>query len=206
MNKRLFGLIAILAATTLSVGCFESDDNDDNGSGGDVDCSFTACGGDVVGTWNSYGSCMSTTGYEQYPGCEDVVIDGAPDFTGSATFNADGSYTQDTTISGDVHEVFDDDCIASMTGGMMNGEAYCALVSAVASSGESGMSGSCTYSGGKCTCNLSIDMQDSQQGSYTLAGNTMTIDDGEAVEYCVSNGTELKIVQGDNEAVLVFRK
>lgn len=208
MTKHLFALVAILAASTLAFGCFESDDDDDgNGGGGNgnLDCSFEPCGGDLVGTWTAYGFCAAgSTGLEAFPACNDAVVDGSPDVEGSITFNADGTYSQDTAVSGHVRYEYDDDCVTQMLGGMMTAEAYCQMMQALVPASGGTLTGTCAYAGGWCKCNLTMNATDRASGTYTTANSTITLDGGSADPYCVA-GNELRATNDDG-AVSVFRK
>lgn len=222
MTKHLFAVVAVLACCTLAVGCFESDDgdgdntggtggNNDGGSGGGgsggggADCSFAPCGGDVVGTWNSDAFCSpATTGVEGIPECEDAVVDGAPEVEGSVTFNADGTYSQDTSIVGSFRAEYDDDCVDAMTDGMMTAEALCAMYEAIGAQPGAPFTADCTYAAGWCKCDLTMDTQDSASGTYTTSGSTVTLGSGSPHPYCV-DGNELRVSTEDG-AVSIFRK
>ena len=204
MAKRLFGPIAILAACTLAVGCFESDDGDGNNGGNGPSCSFEPCGGDVVGTWTAHGYCAGgQTGLEAWPECDDAVITGDPDISGTITFLADGTFTRDTTVVGDVHTEYDADCLTAMLMGMMSPEDYCALQDTIFQGSGPTIVGSCAWTGGACKCDMTYNATFDDGGAYTTAGTTITLTDGQPQPYCVA-GTELKAEQ--DGSVSIFTK
>src|SRR5688572_25350661 len=77
------------------------------GSGGPSNCSnVTACGGDVVGTWNVASSCLKLSGDMDISttslGCPTVPVDGFLQTSGTFTANADGTYSDNTMTTGNV--------------------------------------------------------------------------------------------------------
>ena len=75
--------------------------------GGQADCSaVTPCGGDVVGTWNVASSCTLTVGGMANMmgfglGCSSAPITGSLTVIGTWTAMPGGTYTDDTTTSGE---------------------------------------------------------------------------------------------------------
>jgi hypothetical protein len=85
-----------------------------NGTGGgapsvptvEADCTnVTPCGGDVVGTWVAAGSCLPISGMADMTGfglgCTAAPVTGTLEVTGAWTANADGTFIDQTTTSGD---------------------------------------------------------------------------------------------------------
>ena len=72
--------------------------------------SVTACGGDVVGTWNVTSSCLTLSSSNLDIGaagldpsaCKNVTLSGSLTVTGTWTANANGTYTDGTTTTGNV--------------------------------------------------------------------------------------------------------
>lgn len=208
MTQRLFPLVSLLAASTLAFGCSGSGGGGGTGgTGGDetLDCSFEACGGDLVGTWTARGICPSGESLmDDYPACDDRVLEGEPEFSGTFTFGADGSFSRDTLLGGDFHHEYDDDCIAAVTDGALDAAAYCAVLGNSASRPDSPYSGTCTAADGLCICDLTTHLELTGTGTFAVTGSALAIDGGPGNEFCVS-GDELKILQGDG-SVVVFRR
>src|SRR5262252_6120456 len=75
-----------------------------SGTGGQTCTSVTACSGDIVGTWTAMSSCLTVSGsLDVTPAsfsCPSAPITGSLQVTGTFTANADGTYSDDTTTSG----------------------------------------------------------------------------------------------------------
>src|SRR5207244_2679255 len=75
--------------------------------GGGSCASATPCGGSVVGTWNATSSCLKISGSLDLSlvgaGCPTTAVTGSLQVTGTFTANANGTYTDDTTTSGNEH-------------------------------------------------------------------------------------------------------
>src|SRR5690242_10162639 len=79
-------------------------------TGGAASCSnVSACGGPVVGSWTVASSCLKLSGNLPLrqigtgPDCESTPITGSLQVTGKWTANGDGTYTDDTITTGDLH-------------------------------------------------------------------------------------------------------
>ena len=66
---------------------------------------FTACGGDVTGAWTVSSSCLGFSGERNIEaislGCVTVSVTGSVQVSGSWIANADGTYTDQTTTTGE---------------------------------------------------------------------------------------------------------
>src|SRR5215831_1249994 len=76
-----------------------------NTGGSSGTCSnVTACGGSLVGTWTVASSCLSVSGQVDLTlvgaGCPSAPVTGSLQVTGTWTANADGTYMDDTTTTG----------------------------------------------------------------------------------------------------------
>jgi hypothetical protein len=193
MAKHLLGTMAILAVSVLAFGCSEDDgDGKGNQNPGKLDCSFDACGGDLVGTWEIKGACTTATDFEGDPQCTGAKFSGDLADTGTFTFRGDGTYSQSTRTKGRQHFELPKECIDAMTGGMVTAETYCASLGMGSEIPGSGVTGECVYAGDKCTCDLNYDSEFSWDGDYTISGNKVSLGSTSEYEYCVS-GKALKL-------------
>ena len=167
-------------------------------AGGTTCPPISACGGDVVGTWRVTQSCVSGTQdlSSICPGATaeiDLAIDG------TATFNADGTYTS-MPIAGPVmyHEHFPSGC-------MPYGKTCAEIGQSLADAGTA--SGSCsTDSAGDCNCDATAqETANSQTGTYSMSGGMLTlVHDGttSTATYCV-RGNTLSEMAGPGDGGLI---
>src|SRR2546423_1465035 len=109
MRNGLVGLgcVVALASAVSTYGCSSTTGTGGTGGSTGASCSdgVTPCGGDVVGTWTVASSCLKGTGGLDLglfgAGCATAPVTGSLRVTGTWTANADGTYTDDTTTSGD---------------------------------------------------------------------------------------------------------
>jgi hypothetical protein len=156
---------------------------------GDDDAScpaFTACGGDVVGTWSIKNTCVSGGGtglVEDCPGAT-TSVEGLK-ATGTITFNANMTTTENVAISGSMKMNLPASCLMGATCAQLDAVLKASLsepdapFSAVSCSGSSGCTCSVTFKG---TAEMEMD-------TYRLSGNKIIDGDGEEQEYCVSGTT-----------------
>lgn len=171
------------------------------------DCDFSACGGDVVGTWKVTSVCAEIAG---------PVIDVCPDalatldltLDGTATFNADGTRSTDFTGKSTITYKLSAECLGTIT--MGHPPASCDVLNkdADATSGD----GPTTCTGDPadaCSCTQeNPESHDVKTGTYTIDGNTMTsMDDGDdmptTAEFCIK-GTQARFKQPEDLAVLTW--
>jgi hypothetical protein len=161
------------------------------------------CGGDVVGTWNVTPSCLAVSGTRNVEsiglGCLTAPVSGTIRVSGSWAAKADGTYTDNTTTTGEEK---------------LSLEAKCLQVSGTTSdcdriSGTIAVLGyeqvTCVpASGGGCSCVGTINQKGgiglpssdpAASGGYALASNAIVTGKNpltqEALQfsYCASNGT-----------------
>jgi len=169
------------------------------GAGPDLCANVTACGGDVVGTWNVTGSCLTVSGDMDVSsfglGCPTVTATGTLTVTGTWTANGDGTYTDNTTTSGTETLELPTTCLD-----VSGTHTTCSRISAPLSSvGFASVDCVDNAATAGCTCAATIDqaggigaapMYPSASGIYTTAGSTLTITAGEQeYSYCVSGTT-----------------
>ncbi len=168
------------------------------GTTGPVDCSFTACGGSLVGKWTINAGCIDDPNSDVVSGCPTATIDAQTDLSGSVDFGADGSFSVDLTQSGSISAKIPTSCL--------NG--------ATCDSWASSNKATCTTDPAGCDCTGTIDTKHStDSGTYATSGNsfaTTSMGDtspGTPNEYCVSGNTlKVKIVDGTKSTILIGSK
>lgn len=161
--------------------------------GGEVECSFTACGGDPTGTWQIQSACLSgeTGASDPFGGkCDAGTIDVNVAANGTLTVQG-GRYTWDLTVKGDVTFNIPASCVDPLGGGQ-----------ATSCDDFAGDSGNTTCSGSLdkgCACTQAGDTSnESSTGTLEVKGNQVigTEDGGEPGEpsdFCVK-GNSLKLM------------
>jgi hypothetical protein len=180
-----------IAAFSLASGCSSSSTG--TLSQEEQDCTmFSACGGDIVGTWTVTNACYGggvNPFAAQCPSSTDQIA--VTSASGTMTFNADGTYS--TTF--DVNMTMD---FTLPTAACLNG-ATCAQIQAsfVQSDGGTGSTvATCTdAASGGCNCHLTSTSDAPKNGHYAVSGSTIMLD-GQAASYCVE-GSGL-LLQGQN--------
>ena len=171
------------------------------GGGPGTNCSnVAACGGSLVGTWTVASSCLKVTGNLDLSlvgaGCPSAPVTGALEVKGSFTANADGTYSDNTTTSGEEQFVLAPSCLVISSAPVTCDGAANLLTSL----GYATMH--CTSTADKgCTCTGTIAQTGGfgtvspapgTSGNYTTAGNLATItgDAGDTkYSFCVSGNT-----------------
>jgi hypothetical protein len=211
MNHRrcvvVFGTRTLLCALPLT-GC---GDYDPPGRGGgpfevtpvEASCeAVAACGGDVVGTWTVAGSCLPISGMADMAGfglgCTAAPVTGRLDVSGTWTANMDGTFTDETTTSGDAQLDLPPECL--MVSGFVTtcdrvGDALEALgyASVVCTNAASGGGCSCEATAAQTGGLAMLAFGPAASGTYTTANNVVTTSDANATmndyAYCVSGNT-----------------
>jgi hypothetical protein len=159
------------------------------------------CGGSVVGTWVAAGSCLPISGNADIAGfglgCTAAPVTGSLEVAGTWTANADGTFTDQTTTSGDSRLTPPAECLnisGTVTTCDRLGGAFQAL-------GYTEVTCENAASGGGCTCSASTEQTGgigfqalgaASSGRYTTANNVLTTTSAgstNAYSYCVSGNT-----------------
>jgi hypothetical protein len=187
---------------TSSTGGNDTSTPGDTGTGLGVDIcnNVMPCGGDVVGTWNVTGACLAvsgaldTTSFSLGDTCS-ATVTGALDVSGTWTANADGTYTDGTTVTGSETVEMTADCKE------LSGTATTCnrLTGPFEAGGYATVECVDNATTGGCTATTTIDQAGGigvapgyplTEGNYTTAGNTLTIEAGtQEYTYCVSGTT-----------------
>jgi hypothetical protein len=148
------------------------------------------CGGSVVGSWKAAATCANsdfvTMSFEQslMGSCASATASGfTVSQTGTATFNADMTYSVSIVDSSTVNFTIPASCNTS--------NVDCAtFASYVQQASSAGTTVTCTGSG-TCNCHLATTMPQTDSGTYTTTGTTITINsaDGSSQtgDYCVQS-------------------
>ena len=166
----------------------------------EADCdAVEACGGDLVGTWAVAGSCLPVSGMADMAGfglgCTAAPVTGTLEVSGTWTANADGSFTDETTTSGDSSIELPAECLnvsgttttCDRLGGALQALGYASVTCVDAASG------------GGCSCSATAQQTGglamlvfgaASSGTYAVADNVVTTSTptGSNTEYayCVS--------------------
>jgi len=165
-------------------------------TGAPLDCTNgSACGGDVVGTWNVSSSCLAISGdmdvFLAALACPTVPATGSLQTTGTLILNEDGTYTDNTTTTGSVTFPLDSSCLA-ISGVPVECDRAANIFSALG-----WKTASCAETNGQCSCSLSTEQQGGlgqvlpytePTGSYKIEGMQLTMDKA-TYSYCGAGDT-----------------
>jgi hypothetical protein len=169
---------------------------------------FSACGGDLVGTWNIVATCgpgtIHTFDATTIPNCTGVKVRTTTAASGTMTFDANSSYVGMFTNSNTEEVVLPKTCAGSQSC-----DAY--YLSLLNPANPPPLSGSCTDDGTNCSCTHLLSPQhNAVDGTYTVAGTTLTLTlvGGQPfpTQYCAETNelTISTIVGSDASTALVY--
>jgi hypothetical protein len=164
------------------------------------------CGGNLVGNYSVSAACSTdpTGGMDFGFNCPEASV-GTPaiSVSGSASFNADLTYTMATTLSATAKVMFPPSCLAPQTGGLtLTCDQINQLVPLLIASMPGTIQSATCAGGDTCTCTVTLVPQmTSESGTYNTSGNTLTTIDtstGQVFggQYCVQ-GNEVHYIQVD---------
>jgi hypothetical protein len=166
-----------------------------SGGAGGACANVTACGGNVVGTWTVSSSCLSVSGPLDLSsffgqGCASAQVTGSLQVSGTWSANSDGTYTDNTTTTGNEQIALVAACL-SFSGTTITCDGVSGVVQAMGYS-----SVNCTTAaGGGCNCSATVNQAGgigvvsasaSTSGSFSTSGSNLTIDTSPPYAYCVS--------------------
>lgn len=162
-----------------------------------VDCSFAACGGDIVGDWSISGGCVDDGGNNGLSElCATATIDVDFNTTGTVSFGADGSFSSNVANTGSLSLNLPKECLASLGGSCEN----------FSSSFEQPCT---TGADGSCGCIIPADDNTAgDTGTYSVSGNALTMQSASSttpdeLEYCVE-GNNLHVKQTKDGTTSVY--
>ena len=170
--------------------------------GGDVceGLEFSACGGELQGTWELQDTCgISETLFDEPAECTDATFETHERFDVVLEFGDDGTY--EFTPSGTTSATYkiSTDCLDAL-------EITCDDY------GDSfGDDGSCTLED-DCQCDVTTDASTigNESGTYAVDGTTLTTtpndDAPDEVEYCVDGDTLTIATPSEDDIILVFKR
>lgn len=202
MRRHPAVLSLLLAAVSLAA-C--SDEGD--GAGG-VTCDYTPCGGDPTGVWTVVEVCGADQllPLDEIPACRSAVSSGRGTATGTETFAADGTYRRDIRLGGRFSYELPEACADALSEGA-GAESYCATLALVF--GTMAGTADCRFEGTTCFCELDLDMELPEEGTWAVEGESLIttsdeFDEPAASPFCVS-GTDLMLGAPGEDAVALTR-
>lgn len=185
--------------------------NEDFDAGTPVDVSygtcqpFTACGGNIVGTWKITGGCVSNQTFADLKSkfCEgieegNVVIKAAGTLTATDT-----TVTRQTKVDISADAFIPQQCAAKAGGSCQIVEA--GLSTSVLGTDPPFDKAKCTTDGaGGCNCSVSKAYVENVTGAYTASGNTITTTNpNRTFDYCV-DGSKLTYQETTSAGTVSF--
>lgn len=208
------GLMGLIGVLCLLCGCGGDggDGNGGDGNGGDGNggaagrCGFSACGGDLVGTWQIQSMCVENP--EQMfavaglpAECSDLFggVDYRP--AGEFVFREDGTGEANVTLMADIEMVLTDACVRAMGGSGVSPAVCDAMESSFSGSAEF-QGAACESGANSCVCLVtSEEMTIASGGAYRVQGDLILEDSGPGSPFCVSGNT--LTVQGEHSGVVM---
>lgn len=168
------------------------------GGGGGGTCATAGnCGGDLTGDWRVTASCARTSGTVGATACPNATVSGPLTFTGTASYNADLTYTATLATSGT--EVVDVPASCLVQSGVpVTCEQLNFLLPTLMPS-LSALNLHCvSASGGGCSCTATLNaLTTTGSGTYTTSGGTLTVTPAsgapQANDYCVKGSNTLDL-------------
>jgi hypothetical protein len=158
-----------------------------------------ACGGDLVGTWNIVAGCASVPMMPSIMGCPNASAQNATVMaSGTSTFNADKTFTSDTTETASETVVLPSSCLTTM-GMTVSCQTLGQFLSGALQTDAGTTMASCNMSGSNCNCDISGTVHTSSMGTYTTSGTSITTTANGTTsksDYCVGPGGELHVIGG----------
>jgi hypothetical protein len=180
--SRVSWVVVALAIGGMSCG------GDDDSSGGTATCSpVSACGGDIKGSWKVQAACLDPAALadQAHQVCDDASLAVlSPMVSGSITYKDDGTYVQaPSNAEATVEFTLGASCLKQ---GAIT--LTCKQVQDQLNKDPSGAQSTCVSNNGGCKCSADAKVSGDSHGTYTVSGNTVTLNDGtkEVVQdYCI---------------------
>jgi hypothetical protein len=152
---------------------------------------FTACGGDLTGTWTLTGGCVTPTALPYYPDCSaSVAVSVAP--AGQWVAADDGTYTVTNLL-------FETELDAVVPKTCLESDQSCA---------DNSIDDDGVEAGDACELNYGHDEWIGSDGTYTTDGNALTmVESNHQFEYCVDGDTlTLKRLNTEHHETIITLK
>jgi hypothetical protein len=186
MHRLAIALLGALGAALLPAGC--------GSSGPSCPATFTPCGGDIVGTWTYEAACGANPQLSM--ACPTATSNLGTSTTGTIAFTAGGTFTETVTVHDSGTVTFPVACLTGITScaqlDASNNASGLSIVS-------SGCAGTVTES---CTCTIVESGTATLTGTYTTAGNDVTLTvagnpAGTPSPYCAT-ASQLDLAEGSS--------
>ncbi|HET7545374.1 MAG TPA: arabinofuranosidase catalytic domain-containing protein [Polyangiaceae bacterium] len=190
------------------------------GSAGKADpggANVMPCGGSVVGTWKVISSSLVVSGTLDLSaigaGCPSAAVTGSLTATGTFAANANGTYSDETSTSGEERFDLAPSCLV-----ISSTQTDCAGAANVISALGYATVACTPVSAGGCTCSATIKQAGgpglvsvfaTPNGNYVTSGSQLTLDAEMPYAYCVSGNTMTwtpKPVSPTESGTIVFEK
>ena len=155
---------------------------------------FDACGGNVVGAWDSTGFCASEP-LEQVMGavlgkaaCNTAGRSVTGTLAESVSLNADGTYEDNSTLTMNGQLVLEIPCLNALTNSTITAAelpSLCPQYQTTLAGQAPFTSATCTAGSNACSCNVGTQVDHLAAGTYTVSGSTLTTDQGDSTTFCV---------------------
>jgi hypothetical protein len=193
-------LTTLLLSTSLSAaGCLGPLGGNSAGGGDTPSCdSFTACGGDLNGTWELDSTCAQgelsavLLAEDNAPqACSDLYSSVSMQLTGAIQY-ANGVETANLTITRTYTAVYTAPCLSAMSNSTVTvTEAGCANAQSTLNA-RSNTTASCQFDGDNCSCQVEQRTGGTPTvDSYTIADGSLTYSGGNSSQFCVQGSTAL---------------
>jgi hypothetical protein len=137
------------------------------------------------------------------PACEDFVQDYSADVSGTITFTDDGMTTTSLTNTVNLDVRVTSACWEAVNGSELT-SALCDALEATLLAGGQFSAAACSFSSATCLCSLVMTPTTTNEtGTYTVDGNELIDQDGEAAGYCVQ-GDQLTLQIDNDEGTVVL--
>ena len=156
------------------------------------------CGGDVVGNYNITSACLTLSSMDMpLEGCPGATVNASGiRVSGSASFNADMTYTLNETISASASETIPASCL-TMNGITLTCQQLDQAIQQLVTENPGVFQSAHCAGASSCTCSFTLaPMTTNTSGAYTTSGTTLTLSGGGGGEYCVQ-GNELHLISID---------
>jgi hypothetical protein len=183
-------------------------DKDHDGSGGSSGISscgaFSACGGDVVGTWHIQDFCTDNleAAFDMViddPACSDIAQDITTEVSGTYTFDGTGTVSWARGQNIDFHLVWTPSCLTAANDGQpVDVPNTCANLDETYRTNPRYSDSSCVFDGTSCDCTIHALIESSGDDSYEVRDNQLLQAGDSPADYCISGDT-LTIVEHDDE-------
>lgn len=189
-TMRLFRCVLMAALATIS-GC---DGDESNGTAASSCGTFSACGGELDGTWQIDDACVGgallgslNSELASLPAaCHTIFKAAELEVSGTIRYEA-GIETTNTTLLGIYSAVYSKECLSAVAGDTITATQDVCAAAETSVEGTEGMAATCTVANGGCSCSIQQQLSaGTQTASYTVEGNALVYSSsGESNAFCV---------------------